>query len=208
MEGRRCSTASSGGESTSAASISHASSAGPGRPCCCCTAIRKPMSYVGAGGAGPASRYTVVLADLRGYGDFSKPRCSADQTNYSFRAFAEDQLGLMQRLGFGRFHLIGHDRGGRTGHRMALDHADAVLSLAVLDIVPTLAMFMQTDHRLARAYWHWYFLAQPEPFPERLIGHDPDFFFETCLVGWERRTSVPSTPRCLPNIAGRGARRR
>jgi haloacetate dehalogenase len=67
---------------------------------------------------------------------------------------------------------------------MALDHPHAVLSLAVLDIVPTLAMFMETDQRLARAYWHWYFLAQPEPFPERLIGHDPDFFYETCLVGW------------------------
>jgi haloacetate dehalogenase len=131
-----------------------------------------------------STRYTVVCADLRGYGDSSKPRCSADQSNYSFRTFAEDQLGLMQRLGFSRFHVIGHDRGGRTGHRMALDHPDAVLSLAVLDIVPTLAMFMETDHRLARAYWHWYFLAQPEPFPERLIGHDPDFFYETCLVGW------------------------
>lgn len=131
-----------------------------------------------------ATRYTVICADLRGYGDSAKPKCSHDKSNYSFRTFAEDQRALMQRLGFGRFHVIGHDRGGRTGHRMALDHPDAVLSLAVLDIVPTLAMFMKTDRRLAHAYWHWYFLAQPEPLPERLIGHDPDFFFETCLVGW------------------------
>jgi haloacetate dehalogenase len=131
-----------------------------------------------------STRYTVVCADLRGYGDSSKPKCSADKSNYSFRAFALDQLELMQRLGFDRFHVIGHDRGGRTAHRMALDHPDAVLSLAVLDIVPTLAMFLETDQKLARAYWHWYFLAQPEPFPDRLIANDPDFFFETCLVGW------------------------
>ena len=131
-----------------------------------------------------ATRYTVVCADLRGYGDSSKPKCLADNSNYSFRAFASDQLGLMQRLGFDRFHVIGHDRGARTAHRMALDQPDAVLSLAVLDIVPTLAMFKETDQKLARAYWHWYFLAQPAPFPDRLIANDPDFFFETCLVGW------------------------
>ncbi len=129
-------------------------------------------------------RYTVVCADLRGYGDSSKPKCLPDRSNYSFRSFAADQLGLMRQLGFPRFHLIGHDRGGRTGHRMALDHPGAVRSLTVMDIVPTHAMFMQTDRRLASAYWHWYFLAQPEPFPERLIGADPDYFYETCLVGW------------------------
>lgn len=131
-----------------------------------------------------SARYTVVCADLRGYGDSSKPQCSDDHSNYSFRALAGDQLALMRHLGFSCFHVIGHDRGGRTAHRMALDHPDAVLSLAVLDIVPTMTMFMETDQRLARAYWHWYFLAQPEPLPERLIGNDPDFFFETCLVGW------------------------
>jgi haloacetate dehalogenase len=131
-----------------------------------------------------AAHYTVVCADLRGYGDSSKPRCLADRSNYSFRAFAMDQVALMRHLGFARFHVIGHDRGGRTAHRMALDHAESVATLAVLDIVPTHAMFMETDRALASAYWHWYFLSQPEPFPERLIGGDPDYFYETCLVGW------------------------
>jgi len=131
-----------------------------------------------------AADFTVVCADLRGYGDSSKPRCAPDNANYSFRAMAGDQVGLMKALGFDRFHMIGHDRGGRTGHRMALDHPDAVLSLAVLDIVPTYAMFMETNRHVAGAYWHWYFLALPEPFPERLIGADADFFYETCLFGW------------------------
>ncbi|MGO9420989.1 alpha/beta hydrolase [Roseiarcus sp.] len=127
--------------------------------------------------------YSVVCADLRGYGDSSKPRRLPDNSNYSFRAFAEDQLRLMRALGCERFHVIGHDRGGRTAHRMALDHPDAVASLAVLDIVPTYAMFMETNRQVAGAYWHWYFLSQPEPLPERMIGADPDFFYETCLAG-------------------------
>ena len=131
-----------------------------------------------------ATDFTVVCADLRGYDDSSKPKCAPDRSNYSFRAMAGDQVGLMKALGFDRFHVVGHDRGGRTAHRMALDHADAVLSLSVLDIVPTYAMFMETNRHVAGAYWHWYFLSQPEPFPERLIGSDPDFFYETCLVGW------------------------
>jgi haloacetate dehalogenase len=131
-----------------------------------------------------AADFNVVCADLRGYGDSSKPKCTLDRSNYSFRAMAGDQAGLMKALGFDRFHVVGHDRGGRTGHRLALDHPDSVLSLAVLDIVPTHAMFMETNRHLAGAYWHWYFLSQPEPFPERLISSDSDFFYETCLVGW------------------------
>ena len=131
-----------------------------------------------------ARQFTVVCADLRGYGDSAKPQCLPDRSNYSFRAMAADQRGLMRRLGFERFHLVGHDRGGRTGHRLALDRPDAVLSLTVMDIVPTYAMFMDTSRKVAGSYWHWYFLSQPEPFPERIIGNDPDFFYETCLVGW------------------------
>jgi len=131
-----------------------------------------------------AQHYTIVCADLRGYGDSAKPKCLPDRSNYAFRAMAADQVGLMRRLGFQRFHMVGHDRGGRTGYRMALDHPDAVRTLAVMDIVPTYTMFMETNRKVAGAYWHWYFLSQPEPFPERLIGHDPDFFYETCLVGW------------------------
>jgi haloacetate dehalogenase len=129
-------------------------------------------------------RYTVVCADLRGYGDSAKPPCLPDRSNYSFRAMAADQVALMRHLGFQRFHLIGHDRGGRTGHRMALDHPDTVLTLTVMDIVPTYSMFMETNRKVAGSYWHWYFLSQPEPFPERLIGSDPDFFYEHQLVGW------------------------
>jgi haloacetate dehalogenase len=131
-----------------------------------------------------AEKFTVVCADLRGYGDSSKPKCAADRANYSFRTMAADQVALMKALGFERFHLVGHDRGGRTGHRLALDRPDAVLSLAVLDIVPTYAMFMDTNRHVAGAYWHWYFLSLPEPFPERLIGHDADYFYETCIAGW------------------------
>lgn len=131
-----------------------------------------------------AERFTVVAADLRGYGDSSKPECLPDNSNYSFRALAGDMVALMRSLGHARFHMVGHDRGGRTGHRMALDHPDAVISLAVLDIVPTYAMLMDTNRHVAGAYWHWYYLAQPAPFPEHFIGLDPDYFFETCLVGW------------------------
>lgn len=131
-----------------------------------------------------SKHYTVICADLRGYGDSSKPRCLPDRSNYSFRALAADQVALMRHLGFKTFHAIGHDRGGRTAHRMALDHPEAVRTLTVMDIVPTYTMFMDTNRKVAGAYWHWYFLSQPEPFPERLIEADPDFFYETCLLGW------------------------
>lgn len=131
-----------------------------------------------------AKRFTVVCADLRGYGDSSKPHCAPDKSNYAFRAMAADQVGLMKALGFERFHAVGHDRGGRTVHRMALDHPQAVRSLTVMDIVPTYKLFSEIDRRIGGTYWHWFFLAQPEPFPERLIGADPDFFYETCLAGW------------------------
>ena len=131
-----------------------------------------------------SQHFTVVASDLRGYGDSSKPKCLPDNSNYAFRAFAADQVEVMRQLGFERFHAVGHDRGGRTAHRMALDHPKRVLSLAVLDIVPTLPMFMETSRQVAGAYWHWYFLSQPAPFPEHMIGLDPDYFYETCLVGW------------------------
>lgn len=144
-----------------------------------------------------ARHYTVVAADLRGYGDSSKPPDQPDHANYSFRAFAEDQLGLMRSLGFERFHLIGHDRGGRTAHRMCLDHPEAVRSLTVMDIVPTLAMFTDGRHQVAATYWHWYFLQQPAPFPERLIGQDPDHFYETCLLGWGKTRLEDFDPAML-----------
>ena len=128
-----------------------------------------------------AQGFTVVTADLRGYGASSKPAQMADM---GFAAMAADQCALMAHLGFYRFHLIGHDRGGRTAHRLALDAPGAVLSLTLMDIVPTHLLLDDLTQEVARAYYHWFFLAQPEPFPETLIGHDPDAYFESCLAGW------------------------
>lgn len=131
-----------------------------------------------------ADDYTVVCADLRGYGDSDKPSQDEDLANYSFRQMAQDQVDVMRTLGFERFHVVGHDRGARTAHRMALDHPEAVRSLALLDIAPTYDMFQRVDAAMARAYWHWYFLQQPAPYPEEIIAANPDYFFEGCLTGW------------------------
>jgi haloacetate dehalogenase len=125
-----------------------------------------------------AKHYTVVAADLRGYGDSSKPAGLADHSNYSKRAMALDQVEAMQALGHEEFHLVGHDRGGRVAHRLALDHPQRVKTLAVLDISPTRTMFEHTDRAFAKAYFHWFFLIQPAPFPEKLIGADPAFFIQ------------------------------
>jgi haloacetate dehalogenase len=129
-----------------------------------------------------ARDFTVVCADLRGYGDSSKPDPLPDASNYAFRAMAADKVRLMERLGHTRFHVAGHDRGGRGAHRMALDWPDRVATLSTLDIVPTYDMYTRVDKRLAQTYWQWYFLPQRAPLPERLIGADPDFFYESCLV--------------------------
>jgi haloacetate dehalogenase len=123
-----------------------------------------------------AGRFTVVAADLRGYGKSSKPEGGPDHAGYSKRAMAQDQVELMRHLGFDAFFVAGHDRGGRVGHRMALDHPGRVRKLAVLDIVPTRTMFAQVNQYLATVYWHWYFLIQPFDLPERMIGADPEFF--------------------------------
>jgi len=117
-----------------------------------------------------ARDYTVVCADLRGYGDSSKPRGLPGHSNYSKRAMARDMAEVMTALGHRRFHLVGHDRGGRVAHRLARDHGDRVRSLAVLDISPTLRVFQNTDMALARAFYHWFFLIQAAPMPERMIG--------------------------------------
>jgi haloacetate dehalogenase len=123
-----------------------------------------------------AERFTVVAADLRGYGDSSKPPGGDKHENYAKRAMALDQVELMQKLGFSRFRLVGHDRGGRVAHRLALDHPAAVSHVAVLDIAPTATMYAKTDSRFATAYFHWFFLIQPFDLPERLIGSDPDYY--------------------------------
>ncbi|MBM3489905.1 MAG: alpha/beta hydrolase [Alphaproteobacteria bacterium] len=131
-----------------------------------------------------AARFTVVAPDLRGYGDSDKPAGDAEHRNYSKRRMAQDQVELMAALGHRRFGLVGHDRGGRVAHRLALDHRAAVERLAVLDIVPTRAMFAQLDRARALGYYHWFFLAQRFDLPERLIGGAPDYYLERLLGGW------------------------
>lgn len=126
-----------------------------------------------------AAEHTVVAADLRGYGDSAKPR----GPHYAKRDMAGDQVALMRGLGFARFAVVGHDRGGRVAHRMALDHADAVTALAVLDIVPTLHMFENVDRAMATAYFHWFFLARDDGMPEALIGADRETWLRSRFTG-------------------------
>jgi haloacetate dehalogenase len=130
-----------------------------------------------------AARFTVVAADLRGYGDSSKPEGGADHAAYAKRAMALDQIRLMRLLGHPRFAVAGHDRGARVAHRMALDHPDAVDRLCVMDIVPTATMYARTDREFATRYFWWFFLIQPAPLPERLIGGDPEFFLRKHIEG-------------------------
>ena len=123
-----------------------------------------------------AEKYTVIAADLRGYGDSSKPEGGANHVNYSKRAMGLDGVEVMKHFGFEKFVLIGHDRGGRVGHRMALDHPDRVTKLAVLDIVPTHKLLHNVTKEFATAYYHWFFLIQPAPFPETLLNNSIDFY--------------------------------
>jgi haloacetate dehalogenase len=120
-----------------------------------------------------AHRFTLVCADLGGYGASGKPVTTPDHAPYAKRAMAADMVAVMQALGHEHFHLAGHDRGGRVAHRLAVDHPDRVTSLVTLDIAPTREMYANTTEAFARAYWHWFFLIQPAPFPERMIGADP-----------------------------------
>jgi haloacetate dehalogenase len=124
-----------------------------------------------------AERFAIVAADLPGYGDSFRPAPAGDHTPHSKRALAEDLVAAMARLGHDRFAVAGHDRGGRVGYRMALDHPAVVTRLAVLDIVPTGAIWSGADDRFALGYWHWPFLAQPAPLPEQLILGSPDGFW-------------------------------
>lgn len=123
-----------------------------------------------------AAGHTVVTADLRGYGDSDKPDGGPDHVTYSKRAMARDQVTLMRKLGFGRFAVIGHDRGGRVAHRMALDHPEALDRIVVADIAPTATMYARTDKEFATRYFWWFFLIQPADLPERMIAHDPEYF--------------------------------
>ena len=128
-----------------------------------------------------AENYPIICSDLRGYGDSEKP---LGVENFTFRHMAEDQLRLMSHLGFEKFHVVGHDRGGRVAHRMALDETDRLKSITLMDIVPTRLLLSELTTQVAKSYYHWLFLAQPSPFPEKLITSDPDYFYESCLLGW------------------------
>ncbi|MFF0223915.1 alpha/beta fold hydrolase [Streptomyces sp. NPDC004629] len=141
-----------------------------------------------------AARHTVVLTDLRGYGDSDKPRSGPDHGAYAKRRMAHDQLLVMRELGFERFAVVGHDRGGRVGHRLALDHPHAVTALAVLDIVPTRHAFQHADAGFGLGYYHWYFLAAGNGIPEHLIGADPGFWVRT-RMGARHHGGTPFDPR-------------
>ena len=130
-----------------------------------------------------AQHFTVIAADLRGYGDSGKPVGLADHSNYAKRTMGQDQIDLMKTLGFKQFLLMGHDRGGRTAYRMALDHPEAILKLILLDIAPTLAMYEKTTMVFASAYYHWFFLIRPAPFPETLLSAHPEAYLEHTIGG-------------------------
>jgi len=131
-----------------------------------------------------AEDFTVVATDLRGYGDSSKPFGEEDHSTYSKRAMAADQAAVMDSLGFDSFAVVGHDRGGRVGHRIALDFPERVTRLAVLDIVPTRHVYATVGKDLATAYYHWFFFIQPYDLPETLIGADPGYYLRKKLGGW------------------------
>ncbi|HKX42182.1 MAG TPA: alpha/beta hydrolase [Burkholderiaceae bacterium] len=143
-----------------------------------------------------ARHCTLVLADLRGYGGSSKPAGTPDHRSYSKRTMALDMLRLMQALGHPRFDVLAHDRGARVAHRLGLDHPEAVRRLVLLDIAPTLAMYEQTGEAFARAYWHWFFLIQPAPLPERLIEADPAAYLRD-VMGRRSAGLAPFDPRAL-----------
>lgn len=154
-----------------------------------------------------AQHYTVIAADLRGYGDSGKPVGLPDHSNYAKRVMAQDQVELMASLGFADFLVMGHDRGARVAYRMALDQPQAIRKLVVLDIAPTLAMYEQTNRAFATAYYHWFFLIRPAPFPEMLLNANPDEYLRHTIGGRSAGLS-PFTPaaydeylRCLRDPA-------
>lgn len=140
--------------------------------------------------------HTLVMTDLRGYGDSSKPQGDQDHGNYSKRTMALDQVEVMKQLGFKRFDVLAHDRGARVAHRLAMDHPDSVERLIMLDIAPTLAMYEKANNAFARAYWHWFFLIQPSPMPERLIEADPAGYIRD-LMGRRSAGLTPFDPLAL-----------
>ncbi len=143
-----------------------------------------------------AQRFTLVMLDLRGYGDSGRPVSDADHAAYSKREMARDALAAMAHHGFARFGVLAHDRGARVAHRLAMDHPDAVSRLLLLDIAPTLAMYAGTGEAFARAYWHWFFLIQPPPLPEALIESDPARYVRS-VMGARHAGLAPFAPEAL-----------
>ena len=137
-----------------------------------------------------ARGFTVVCADLRGYGQSGCPASTPDHAPYAKRAMARDMVTVMERLGFPRFSIAGHDRGGRVAYRMALDHPDRVARLAVLDVVPTETAWARADARFALGFWPWSLLAQPAPLPERILAAAPEAIVDDALGGWGSPSAV------------------
>lgn len=159
-----------------------------------------------------AKHFTVVLMDLRGYGDSARPTSDAEHAAYSKRAMALDAVAVMRHHGFERFGVLAHDRGARVAHRLAVDHPSCVTRLMLLDIAPTLAMYENTTQAFATAYWHWFFLIQPPPLPEALIASDPvryvrsvmgkrhaglAAFAPDALAEYERCAQIPDTAQAI-----------
>lgn len=137
-----------------------------------------------------ARHFAVVCADLRGYGRSGCPSSTPNHTSYAKRSMAQDLVTVMERLGFARFSVAGHDRGGRVAYRMALDHPDRIDRLAVLDVLPTEMVWERADARFALAYWPWSLLAQPELLPERILAAVPEAIINDALGGWGTPSEV------------------
>src|SRR5437016_13939302 len=130
-----------------------------------------------------AQDFFVGMTDLRGYGDSSKPPGGGDHFAYSKRAMAQDQVEVMKQLGFKKFALVGHDRGGRAAHRLALDHPLALTKLVILDIVPTYLLYQHITQEFATIFYHWFLLIQPPPFPETMVQNSAEYFLK-CTLLW------------------------
>ena len=130
-----------------------------------------------------AQDYFLVMTDLRGYGDSGKPPGGGDHFAYSKRAMAQDQVEVMKHLGFEKFALVGHDRGGRAAHRLALDHPEVLTKLVILDIVPTYLLYQSITQEFATIFYHWFLLVQPPPFPETMVANSAEYFLK-CTLLW------------------------
>jgi haloacetate dehalogenase len=154
-----------------------------------------------------AQDFTVVCTDLRGYGDSSKPEGGGDHSDYSFRAMAQDQVEVMQALGFEQFSAAGHDRGARVLHRMCLDHPEKMLKAGFVDMLPQHHLLNNVTRQWAKFSWHWFFMTQDAPTPERMMDADPEFFILRKLSKTAQGTSffgpeaLADYIRCIKNPA-------